>query len=222
MQDGSLLNRSKSSTMLDMSAKTTKDILQKTKDALKAAELGLDDVVKDDPNRRASGLRNVVVFGRSVTNILQNLRSTEPSFDDWYRKYREEMEKDELMRYMYELRSIILKEGELQTSSSVYIRKLNTNDVSRFPRPPNAIGFFVGDGLGGSGWQVKMPDGSIERYYVDLPEETCEVNLNFRNAPKMHRGKDIEDNRVQHICLLYVTYLRDMVSDVYRVFGTKN
>jgi hypothetical protein len=204
-----------------MSAKTTKDILQKTKDMLKATELGLDDVVKGDPNRRASGLRNVVVFGRSVTNILQNLRSTESSFDDWYGKYREEMRKDELMRYMYELRSIILKEGELQTSSSVYIRKLNTNDVSRFPRPPNAIGFFVGDGLGGSGWKVKMPDGSIERYYVDLPKETCMVNLNFRNAPKIHRGKDIDDKRVQHICSLYVTYLRDMVNDAYRVFGNK-
>ena len=53
----------------------------------------------------------MVVFGRSVTNVLQTLRSVDrEGFDRWYLPYRKQMEDDALLRYFYRLRSIILKE----------------------------------------------------------------------------------------------------------------
>jgi len=39
------------------------------------------------------------------------------------------------------------------------------------PQPPGATSFFIGDELGGTGWEVSQPDGSTEKYYIDLPEE---------------------------------------------------
>ena len=40
------------------------------------------------------------------------------------------------------------------------------------PQPPGATSFFIGDELGGTGWEVPQPDGSTEKVlYFDLPEE---------------------------------------------------
>jgi hypothetical protein len=66
------------------------------------------------------GLRNLIVFGRAVTNILQNLRSVvgAKTFDEWYMPLQEEMRDDELLKYFYELRTEILKEGSLQQQSA--------------------------------------------------------------------------------------------------------
>src|SRR5690242_9000890 len=105
-----------------MTKETTAQILQRARDTLRTAQLGLQDVAAGGPERRLGGLRNLVVFGRAVTNVLQNLRSTEPRFDEWYAKYVVEMKEDPLLRYFYVLRSEILKEGKLPTGSSTYIR----------------------------------------------------------------------------------------------------
>ena len=111
------------------SHRTTTDIIRSAEETLKTAEQGLEDLIKGPPERKLSGLRNLIVFGRAVTNILQNLRSIESDFDAWYERYR------------------------------------IPEDLTRFgPPPPNAKGFFIGDNLGGSGWEVKLPDGSIEKY----------------------------------------------------------
>ena len=65
--------------------KTTSQILQQAEDTLFTAALGLAHVNGNDARARVAGLRNVIVFGRAVTNVLQNLRSTEPEFDEWYK-----------------------------------------------------------------------------------------------------------------------------------------
>lgn len=44
-----------------------------------------------DAKARIAGLRNVVVFGRAVTNVLQNLPSTEREFDAWYEPHVQAM-----------------------------------------------------------------------------------------------------------------------------------
>ncbi|HDD44713.1 MAG TPA: hypothetical protein ENG63_07635 [Candidatus Desulfofervidus auxilii] len=94
---------------------TTTDIIRSAEETLKTAEQGLEDLIKGPPERKLSGLRNLIVFGRAVTNVLQNLRSIESDFDAWYERYREEMKNAPLMRYFYKLRSKILKEGLLET-----------------------------------------------------------------------------------------------------------
>ena len=126
------------------SQRTTQQILTSAEDTLKTVEHGLEDLIKGLPERKLTGLRNLVVFGRAVTNVIQNLRSTEPDFETWYKRYEGEMRNDPLMKYFYELRSKILKEGLLVTSSGTYIRQLQIpQDLARFGLPPpNAKGFF--------------------------------------------------------------------------------
>jgi len=134
-----------------MADRTSAEILRAARQTLATAEKGLADVSSGDPNRRVAGLHNVVVFGRAVTNVLQKLRSTEPGFDAWYGPHRAQMEGDPLLKYLYRLRSEILKEGILPLSTSMHIHRLRfPDDIARLgPPPPNAKSFFIGDNLGG-------------------------------------------------------------------------
>jgi hypothetical protein len=205
------------------SNRTTTDIIRSAEDTLKTAIEGLEDLDKGPQERKLSGLRNLVVFGRAVTNIIQNLRSKEPDFDTWYEKYQEEMKRDPLMKYFYELRSKILKEGVLKTSTGIFIRQLKIpEDLGRLgPPPPNAKGFFVGDSLGGSGWKVQLPDSSTEKYYVEIPSDIASVSVHFPDAPKYHLGKEIKDTSVPNLAKLYINYLRRLVAAAKEKFESE-
>jgi hypothetical protein len=88
---------------------TASDILRKGRETLAIATLGLSDLKGADPHRRIPGLHNAVVFGRSVTFVLQTLRSVDrEGFDRWYLPYQKQMQDDPLLRYFNELRNIIL------------------------------------------------------------------------------------------------------------------
>ena len=87
-------------------AKTISEILSNATDTLVTAQLGLEAMRSEGPRDRwYAGLRNVVVFGRSVTFVLQNLRSIEPKFEAWYQPYVLKMSSDELMSFLKELRN---------------------------------------------------------------------------------------------------------------------
>lgn len=194
---------------------TTLEILLNVQETIKTAEYGLRDLIEGSPERKLSGLRNLVVFGRAITNVLQGLRSIEPDFDAWYRKYIDEMDSDPLMKYFYNLRSLILKEGILETSVHARIKKLELPyDMSLFGSPPPfAKGFFIGDQLGGTGWEVELPNGSRMKYYVELPSDIGSVSLHFPDPPNHHLGKDITNNSIEELSSLYIDYLRKMVRD---------
>lgn len=203
--------------------KRTQDILRFLQETMDTAEYGYKMLVNGKPPERLVGLRNLVVFGRAVTNVLQNLRNTEPDFDGWYEKYRIEMQSSPLMNYFYELRSEILKEGQLKVGVKAHIKKMDlAGDFKRFgPPPPNAKGFFIGDNLGGTGWEVQLPDGSIEKYYVDMPSDIGSVSLKFPNPPKSHMGRKIRNSSVQSSSRHYLNYLQQMVKDAQTKFAQK-
>jgi cyclopropane fatty-acyl-phospholipid synthase-like methyltransferase len=90
-------------------------------ETLKTAKLGYDVLTKQSPELRLCGLRNLVVFGRAVTFVLQNLRNTEPEFDEWYSEFAQEMKSDPLLTYFKELRNILEKEGDLKLSTRVHL-----------------------------------------------------------------------------------------------------
>jgi hypothetical protein len=117
-----------------------------------------------------AAMHNVVVMGRAVTNVLQNLRSKVQDFDVWYQPWQEEMAQDPLLRYLYKLRSEILKKGQEGATSILTIQSASMGEILSMlgQAPPNAISSFLGDYNGGSGWVVQLEDGSTETVYARL------------------------------------------------------
>lgn len=201
---------------------TTQDILKRADETLAIAKLGAQDVRGRDMKRRLPGLLNVAVFGRAVTNMLQGLRSNEPSFDDWYAPKEAEMRSDPLLKFFYELRTSVLKKGgPTPVSSIARIRHLSLpSDMARFgPPPPGAKGFFIGDRVGGSGWIVALPNGLEEHYYFDLPDEIGTTQMVLSPGPESHLGRPIRSNAAAVLCDLYVEYLSRLVADARSTFG---
>jgi len=199
------------------------ELLRNVEGLLVTAKYGLEDLTVGLPPRRLAGLQNLVVFGRAVTSALQKLRSIEPDFDRWYEKYRQEMETDELMKYFYELRSEILKEGTLKTAVRVDLKEMKfPEDLSRFLRPPNAKGFFIGDRFGGSGWEVQLANGSLDKYYVELPYDIGSVTLQFPDPPRHHKEQEIKDKSIEALGRLYFDYLSRMVGSARDRFSTRS
>jgi hypothetical protein len=198
-------------------------ILEKTREMLTTARRGLGDLEGSDPARRMIGLRNLVVFGRSVTYVLQTLRRVSRlKFDTWYGPYEREMRDDPLLRYFHNLRNTILKEGGPATSQSMYLRYLNTDDLQPLLAnpPPGAKDFFIGDNVGGSGWTVELPDGTAEKYYVDLPSAVrLETTFHFPDAPGEHLGQEIADTSVPNLGRLYLHYLSRLVKSAEAEFS---
>ena len=197
------------------------DILRRTRATLRRVELALDNFPSaPDRERAVAAMHNVVVTGRAVTNVLQNLRSKTEGFDDWYRPWKEEMIRDPLLRYLYELRTQILKRGKEGATNVTHIRSFSTSDIP--PAPPNAVGFFIGDQNGGNGWEVQLEDGSSEKFYIALPEDQARSWLAFEELPSEHLGDPITDHSLENICGLYVQYLSRLVEAAERDFAPDN
>lgn len=196
-------------------------VMTRVFDTLETAKLGLNDLLDPARNRRMSGLRNVIAFGRSVTFVLQNLRSVAPNFDDWYVPLQEEMKADPLMRYFVEARNELEKQGKLSITTSTRIHSFSTSDIGKFGPPPRgAKAFFIGDQLGGSGWEVELADGSTEKYYVEIPTSLADVRQQFSNLPDAMdpelRGASIED-----LCQRYISKLTQIVDAANAQFASR-
>lgn len=191
---------------------------------MQTTELGRHDFMHGDrPVRRIAGLRNCVVFGRAVTNVLQNLRSFDRErFDKWYQPFREAMEKNSTFKYLYELRTQVLKQGTVgKTTSSTYIEHLGPAELAKLTKnpPPNAKGFFMGDALGGSGWVVELPDGAEETYYVDIPGD-IRVTVSSQFADAIHdMGLPPPAKPIDEVLTEYVDYLSKLVAAAGREFA---
>jgi hypothetical protein len=163
------------------------------------------------------GLRNLIVFGRAVTNALQDLRSVvgKETFDEWYSERQQEMREDELMRYFDARRNEILKEGSLRRVGAMMgVEHLDADYlhvVMKNP-PPGAGRFFVNDQLGGAGWEVELPDGTIDKYYVALPDAiNMQISDYFSDPPARRKDEQVAGTSVQALAQHYVEYLRDIV-----------
>jgi len=201
------------------------EVVDAAQATLDATELGRQDFMGGDrPARRIAGLRNVVVWGRAVTNVLQNLRTFDRGrFDTWYEPYRVGMEHNPTFQYLYQLRTQVLKHGTLGgTKTSMHIEQLGPAEFARLQSnpPPNARGFFIGDTLGGSGWIVALPDGSEERYYVDIPGD-IRVTVSTQFADATHdMGIPPPLKPIDQVLGEYVDYLSELVAAARKEFAT--
>ncbi len=196
------------------SEKDIQEVFARVHDTLDTARRGLEDLLDPTRHRRMSGLRNLIVFGRSVTFVLQNLRTVVPAgnFDTWYEPQQQSLKADPLMRYFVDARNELEKQGRLSVATSTQIHSFSTDDVKKFGRPPvGAKGFFIGDQLGGTGWEVELKDGSTEKYYVDLPASIGEVSQHFANLPDSI-PPELMGATVEDLAKMYIGRLADLVS----------
>ena len=194
-------------------------ILRRAEETLVTARHGFEDLTGPSRSRRMTGLRNLIVFGRSVTWVLQNLKTPLGChFEQWYEAKQAEMKADALMRYFVEARNNLEKQGRVPVSTQAHIHSFSSGDISKFgPPPAGAIGFFIADQLGGSGWEVELPDGSKQKYYVELPTEVAEVRQHFVGLPEALepelRGKPVEE-----LCELYLARLDTLLDQARQEF----
>ena len=153
------------------------------------------------------------MFGRAVTNVLQTLRGVDADkFDLWYQPFKQEMEKDPLMRYFYKLRTEILKEGGPDTPEATGVAGERFHPGVLMANPPPGAFQWVLDGWGAA-WLVRLPDGTVERRLIDVPEGMIKRSeLRMPNPPTQHLGQPIGDTTVQGLCKLYVHYLSQLVA----------
>ncbi len=86
--------------------------------------------------------------------------------------------------------------------------------------PPNTVGTFFGDQLRGNGWEVRMPDGSTEKIYFQLPEGIdIESGLHLNDPPDQHDGRPISDASIANLGRLYLGTLTEVVDEFFVRFS---
>jgi len=192
---------------------TISDIIRRAEETLQIARCGLEDLLNPIRNRRFIGLRNLIVFGRSFTWVLQNLKPIiGDDFNTWYLIEQNTMATDPLMQYFVKARNQLEKEGKLNISTYAYIRSFSSSDIQKFgPPPTGAKGFFIGDNLGGSGWEVELPGGRIEKYYVDLPQSIGEVKQIFSDFPEA-KAPELAGKPIEELSEMYLKHLEELLN----------
>jgi hypothetical protein len=148
-------------------------ILSEAQERLDTARVGLEQA-KLGPYHVKAGFRNVAIYGKMVTFCTNNLRGKIEGFEDWDRTAKQKYFDNDVARAMTVARNQFEKQAINPIASATYIRSFRPEDMAKFPKPPNAISFFIGDRMGGSGWMVQMDNGDKLRFYVDLPPEIGE------------------------------------------------
>ena len=195
-------------------------IIQKAEETLQTARFGYDDLTSPNRKRRFSGLRNLVVFGRSVTFVLQNLKTPvgEERFSAWYKPLQDQMKSDVLMKYFLTLRNEILKQGKRPPVSTSVSASFSSTDISRLGTPPpGASSFFIGDQTGGSGWVIELPDGTKEHYYIVIPESMAKVQQHFSELP-VPDDDELKKKPIEELCSYYLDKLEEILDDARKVF----
>jgi hypothetical protein len=205
-------------------------IFANTREMLAMAEAGLADATGKDPRRRRSGLMNLFTYGRSVTFAIQTMKHTDHDFEDWWKPYQGRMQSDPLMKYFNTARTDVLHEGQLSAHTSTVMGARGSVDLGSLMRelnryaPPNTVATFFGEGsTGGNGWEVRMPDGSTQKVYFDLPA-TVDVKseLQLPNPPTEHDSQAITDTSIANLGALYLNTLKRIVSEFEARFGAES
>ena len=189
------------------------DIIRKAEDTLKTARFGYEDLTSGNRARRYPGLRNLIVFGRSVTFVLQNLKTPVGSerFEKWYLPIQVDLKTNPIMRYFVDLRNEILKQGKTPSIHMSASMSFSSSDMAKLGSPPpGATGFFIGDQTGGSGWVITLADGSEEHYYIDIPECMAKVKQHFSGLP-VPDDHELKDKSIEELCDYYLVELEKLI-----------
>ena len=80
--------------------------------------------------------------------------------------------------------------------------------------PFNVKSMFIGDAYGQSGFKVILPDGSVEKYYIELPDcINVENVLEINDVPHYKGYYNNEVNNTATLLDYYYKFLCTMVTD---------
>jgi hypothetical protein len=182
---------------------------------LALAESGLDAVRAGMGKRRMAGLWNVAIFGPVVPMALGRLKTVTPDFEGWFAPYRTALETDVELRRFATFRQQVARTEPSGSRFGAWFggrgSGLPTGRKDLGPKPPNATRYFLRDARDGAGWEIRLPDGTTEKYYVELPE-LLSVTL--------FAGERVGPRSLLRLCEAYVDVLRRLVHDARERFGT--
>jgi hypothetical protein len=96
-------------------------VLLRARQVLRFAYLGAEDF-SGGGHRDIYGLFNLVVWGRAVTNVTHHLRTiARDEYNAWYSPHEAAMRVDPLMKFFYDLRTVMLKDGLGRPSSQTTV-----------------------------------------------------------------------------------------------------
>jgi hypothetical protein len=195
---------------------SSKEIVDNLKAYLELAELGLQDLLSDNPKFKDLGLRNLAMHARSLSIAMHNLGNGDSEVTEWYLGIQNEMNSSEVCRYFADL------------STEIYHQEKNiirSNDNSSFtvdmfnrlaqPQIAKAIGFFISDNLGGYGWDIALPSGQKDKFYLELPQEILNIEVTETTSDHL---KALGEKSVEEIGQLYFDFLTDMVIHLVNKF----
>ena len=162
------------------------EILSEAKERLETAKLGLS-IAKLGPSEVKSGFRNVAIYGKMVTFCTNNLRGKVEGFEAWDHAAKEKYFHNDVARAMSDARNQYEKQARNPIRSVAHIKSFRRQDLTKVPKPANAIRFFIGDSVGGSGWMLQMENGDQLPPYIDLPPEIGEVKTVL-----YHKGEQLD------------------------------
>ncbi|MEO9630978.1 MAG: hypothetical protein ABJG14_11125 [Sulfitobacter sp.] len=202
-----------------MATKEISDIVNRAELVLRTAYAGLDMMRLSSGAKKDLGLRNVLTFGRSVTFVIQNLSSKCERFEDWYKPHQDRLKSDPVFSFFRDARNNLEKQGRLEIATSAHIKSFGDEEmkVLSADRPPGATAFFIGDQLGGSGWEVPLPNGEKLKYYVEMPSDIAVVEQSFAGSLA---EKYLSDNKqtALELCEQYLAGLSDIVDSAREYF----
>ena len=118
---------------------------------LRMVAQGLRDMKDADHDRLLFGFLGVVVFGRSMTLVMQNLRTHDrATFDAWYAPWQREMQADPLMKYFSDLRTKVIHQdapaiGIVLASVGTNARPVGSITIEELPLPSSHLGKSIAD-----------------------------------------------------------------------------
>jgi hypothetical protein len=207
-------------TCTKMDLDSTVLAIKRAEQVLDTAYFGLKVLKTGAPSERSAGLRNVLVFGRSVTFVIQNLKSIvgEDRFNRWYAPIQDQMRADPLMRYFVEARNNLEKQGRLDVGVSGTIHGLSDSDFAKLEKPPfESTSFFMGDQNGGSGWEMDLGGGESIKYYITIPKSVGEFRQVFLSLPE-NIPSEIRDLSVDELCSIYLDKLAALLMSTRKEF----
>ncbi|HUP60547.1 MAG TPA: hypothetical protein VNA69_09040 [Thermoanaerobaculia bacterium] len=165
--------------------------LQDAEALLALVEAGLKQVTGATPERRVPGMRNILVFGSLYTTLMEAIASKDPLFASW-------LDVQKPPDGVETLRRLMLRPPKTRRDYTSV--QLASAGKAFGPRPAGARVFFSSDRLGGTGWEIEIPGGHVEKYYVALPDA----------LPSGHSFDDTGTN-VESLARRYVMHLREIM-----------